>query len=107
MTDATRIAILSAVISMLALVVSTAKMYFTWLRRGHLAMTQPPLVFFGFDSVPRQAAKVLLRTLLYSTSVKGQVVEGMYAKPLRNDAEQVFSFWGHVDERRRTNVMEP
>lgn len=97
MIDATRIAILSAIISMMALVVSATTMYFTWLRRGRLAMTKPTLVFFGFDSVPQQTAKIFLRTLLYSTSVKGKVVESMYAKLLRGDHEQIFSFWGHAE----------
>lgn len=59
-TDAIRIAILSAIISMLALVVSTATVYFTWLRRGQLAMTQPTLVFFGFTSAATGRGVTLL-----------------------------------------------
>ncbi len=100
MTDATLIAVLSAAISLLALVVSTATMYFAWLRHGNLAMTKPALVFFGFDAVPRQTAKIFVRTLLYSTSAKGQIVESMYAKVLYEEVEQNFSFWGHADREQ-------
>lgn len=102
MTDATRIAIFGVVISMLSFVVSAVTMYFTWLRRGRLAMTTPTLVFFGFDEVPTHTAKVFLRTLLYSTSINGKVIEGMYVKLHRGHAEQTFSFWGYSD-----GVMTP
>jgi hypothetical protein len=51
--------------------------------------------FFGFDQVPRQTAKIFLRTLLYSTSAKGKVIEGMYARLLGDGLERTFSFWGH------------
>ncbi len=58
-------------------------------------MTKPTIVFFGFDTVPKPAAKVFLRTLLYSTAARGQVVEGMYAKVRQSNNERVFSFWGY------------
>lgn len=100
MTDAMHVAILSAIIALMSFAVSATTMYFTWLRRGRLAMTKPTLVFFGFDSILRPTAKIFLRTLLYSTSVKGKVVEGMYAKPHRGDVAETFSFWATA---RRTS----
>lgn len=100
MTDAMLVSILSAGIALMSLAVSTTTMYFTWLRRGRLAMTKPTLVFFGFDVVPRPTAKIFLRTLLYSTSVKGKVVEGMYAKLLRGNVVETFSFWGHGETEK-------
>jgi hypothetical protein len=95
MTHAVTIAIASAIISLLSLSVSAGTMYFAWLRRGRLRMTRPALVFFGFDPVPKHTAKIFLRTLLYSTAARGQVIEGMYAKLLREGTEQIFGFWGY------------
>lgn len=62
-------------------------------------MTKPALVFFGFDSEPRKA-KIFLRSLLYSTSIRGKVVASMYAKLSRNDWEQIFSFWGYGETEK-------
>jgi hypothetical protein len=62
-------------------------------------MTPPILVFFGYDAVPKVTPKVFLRTLLYSTSARGQIVEGMHVKLLRNGNQQLFSFWGYGETK--------
>lgn len=95
MTDTAIIAVLSAVISLFSLGVSSAVFYFAWLRRGRLAMTKPTLVFFGYDGVPKLMPKIFLRTLLFSTSPQGKMIEGMYVKLCRADTEQVFGLWGY------------
>jgi hypothetical protein len=95
MTDSTTIAIGSVIISLMSLAASASAVYFTWLRRGHLRMTRPTLVFLGFDTAPKLAAKISLRTLLYSTAPRGQVIESMYARLSRDGTTQTFSFWGH------------
>lgn len=102
MTDATIIAVSGIVISLMSLAVSVSTMYFAWLRRGRLCMTRPSVVFFGFDPVPKWTAKIFLRTLLYSTSVKGQVIESMHAKLSRDGIEESFSFWGHGEAAKIT-----
>lgn len=89
MTDTTILALLGVAISILSLGVSATTMYFTWLRRGRLAMTKPTLVFFGYDAVPKMIPKVFLRTLLYSTSPQGKMVEHMHAKLIRAGAEKL------------------
>ena len=93
--QSTVIALLSVFISVLSLAVSGAALWFTWLRRGRLSMTKPTVIFFGYDPEPRLTPKIFLRTLLYSTSAKGQVVENMYVKLCGTGSEQVFSFWGY------------
>jgi len=65
-------------------------------------MTQPTVIFFGYDREPRVTAKVFLRTLLYSTSARGQVVEAMYVKLCRPGSEQIFSFWGYGETNKLT-----
>lgn len=93
--SADALAALSLVISLASLGLS---LFLTWLlhfRRGTLKMTQPQLVFFGYDHVPKTTAKVFLRCLLYSTSQRGQVIEAMFVRLRRGEAEDVFSFWGY------------
>lgn len=102
MADTTILALLGVVISVFSLGVSATTMYFTWLRRGQLAMTKPTLVFFGYDAVPKIIPKVFLRTLLYSTSPQGKMIEHMYAKLIRDGTEKVFGFWGYGPDKQLT-----
>lgn len=95
MSGVTAISLLSVGISVLALTVSVATMYFTWLKRGHLKMTKPTLVFFGYDPQPKPTPKVFLRTLLYSTAARGKVIESLYAKVHVEGTSQTFGIWGH------------
>ena len=99
MERSTIIALLGVVISIISLSVSAAAFWFTWLRRGRLAMTKPTLIFFGYDAEPRLSPKVFLRTLLYSTSARGQVIEAMYVKLCHAGSEQIFSFWGYGETK--------
>ena len=69
----------SIVISVSALAVSVTTAWLTLVRRGTIRMTQPTLVFFGPDG-GGGSPKVFLRTLLYSTAKRGQIVENMFLK---------------------------
>lgn len=58
-------------------------------------MTQPTVVFFGpdgsrFDS---KKNKIYLRTLLYSTAKRGQVIESLHVSLHRNESKQNFNIW--------------
>jgi hypothetical protein len=59
------------------------------------------VIFFGYDSSPR-LPKIFLRTLLYSTSARGQVVEAMYVKLCQNGSERTFRFWGYGETNKRS-----
>jgi hypothetical protein len=67
---------ISIVISLLALSVSGVTAWLTLFKKGKLLMTQPTSIFFGPDGgvFERTRNKVYLRTLLYSSSRKGQVI---------------------------------
>jgi hypothetical protein len=103
MDRSTIIASASIVISLLSFSVSGVTLWLNWFRRGRLAMTKPTVIFFGFDKEPRVTPKVFLRTLLYSTSARGHVVEAMYVKLHRDRTDQIFSFWGYSE----TNQITP
>lgn len=90
---------ISAFISTLALLISAATAWLTLLRRGTVKMTQPAVIFFGPDgkrnSRDEHLPKIYLRTLLYSTSKRGRVIESMHATLSRNESRQTFNIWVH------------
>jgi hypothetical protein len=66
-------------------------------------MTQPTVIFFGPDT-PRSrdtigSPKVYLRTLLFSTSKRGRVIESMHVALSRNETHQNFNIWVYGDEQ--------
>lgn len=92
--------LVSILISLVSLIISLGTFWLAFVARGRLRMTKPTLVFFGFDRGPEPTPKVFLRTLLYSTSSRGQVVEGMYAKVRIDKDERIFSFWGYGETEK-------
>ena len=67
-------------------------------------MTQPTVIFFGPD-VPRSQRdtplpKVYLRTLLFSTSKRGRVIESMHVALSRNEMHQNFNIWVYGEREK-------
>lgn len=88
------------VISAFALWVSVVTAWLTLLRRGRVRMMQPTLIYFGPDGGPRAgsdppAMKVFLRTLLYSTGKRGQIVENMFVRLQRGESRQNLNVWAY------------
>ena len=94
-SESSALALAGVVFSFLSLGVSGTTAYYTWLRRGRLAMTRPTLVSLGYEPGNRPTAKICLRTLLYSTAPQGKMIERMFVKLVRAGGEQVFASWGH------------
>jgi len=93
----------SITISGLALAISGVNAWLTLWRRGAVKMTQPTVIFFGPDT-PRNRSepllpKVYLRTLLFSTSKRGRVIESMHVALSRNETHQNFNIWVYGDEK--------
>jgi hypothetical protein len=93
----------SVTISVLALAVSSVTAWLTLFRRGTVKMTQPTVIFLGPDT-PRAREdtplpKVFLRTLLFSTSKRGRVIESMHVALSRNETHQNFNIWVYGDEK--------
>lgn len=92
----------SITISILALAVSSATAWLTLFRRGTIRMTQPTVIYFGPDA-PRAGSssppsKIYLRSLLFSTSKRGRVIECLYVALSRNETRQNFNVWVYGDE---------
>ena len=94
----------SLAISTLSLAVSAVTAWLTLFRRGTVKMTQPTVIFFGPD-VPRSQRdtplpKVYLRTLLFSTSKRGRVIESMHVALSRNEMHQNFNIWVYGEREK-------
>lgn len=66
-------------------------------------MTQPTIIFFGPDGSTGKGVagppKVYLRTLLFSTSKRGRVIQSMHVSLRRNETLQNFNIWFHGDDK--------
>lgn len=90
-------------VSVLSLSVSGVTAWLTLFRRGIVRMTQPTVIFFGPDS-PRPGdkhpiPKIYLRTLLFSTSKRGRVIESMHVSMERSETRQNFNIWVHGNDK--------
>jgi hypothetical protein len=94
-------AVVASLISFLALIVSATTAWLTLFRKGALRMTRPAVIYFGPDGPPSQGSglKVYLRTLLYSTSKRAHILEGMYVTLRRAESVQTFNVWVYGDGR--------
>jgi hypothetical protein len=87
---------ISVALSVLAVGLSGLTLYLTYFRRGKVRMTQPTAIFFGPDE--NGSPKVFLRTLLYSTAKRGQILEHMYVTLRRGETRQTFNIWVYGDK---------
>ncbi len=87
-------------ISCLALVVSLGTVWLTFFRRGMVHMTKPAFIAFCYDLVgDKPKAKIFIRSLLYATGKRGQIVENMFIIVHCGETRQIFNVWGHGDEK--------
>jgi hypothetical protein len=92
---------LSLSISLLALLISGVTLYYSRLKTGKVKMTKPTTIFFGPDGIHMENIKenkIFIRTLLYSTSDKGQYIQNMYARLQRGESIQNFNVWVYGDK---------
>lgn len=90
--DKNLIPMVSIIIAALAFVVSALTAWLSFFHRGTIKMTQPTIFFFGPDGASGPP-KIFLRTLLYSTSKKGRILENMFVKLKRGESMQNFNIW--------------
>lgn len=94
------ISALSLSISIIALVISAVTFYYSRLKTGIVKMTKPTTIFFGSDGKNMEHfehKKVFIRTLLYSTSDKGQYIQNMYIRLTQGESVQNFNVWVYGD----------
>jgi len=62
-------------------------------------MTRPTMIFFGPDGAGKKHNKVYIRTLLYSTSDRGQYIQNMFIRLQRGESIQNFNVWVYGDNQ--------
>lgn len=95
------LSISALLISALALALSIVTAWLTLFRAGTVEMTRPTQIFFGYDKA-RDASqkawpKIFMRTLLFSTSKRGQIIENIYVRLVTEDIRQSFTVWVYGD----------
>lgn len=88
---------LSIIISSIALVISALTFWLTRIRKGIVKMTRPTIIYFGPDGGGERHCKIFVRTLLYSTSDRGQYIQNMYIRLQRGETIQNFNVWVYDD----------
>ncbi|WP_017495053.1 hypothetical protein [Flavobacterium sp. WG21] len=89
---------ISIVISLLSLTVSGLTFWLTRMKKGTVKMTRPTVIYFGPDGKDQKHNKVFIRTLLYSTSERGQYVQNMFISLQRGESVQNFNVWVYDDK---------
>lgn len=86
--------------SVLAIAISLFTLWYSVIRRGCVRSTHPSFVAFLYDFVGKDVpqAKIFLRSLLYSTGKRGQVVESLFLRVSESTRCAEFSFWGYGDK---------
>ena len=94
--------IVSIVISVCSLLVSALVAYLTLFRKGSVKVTQPTTIYFGADAGNRDTKsagpKVYLRTLLYSTAKRGNVISSLHVRLTRGETIQTFNIWVYGED---------
>lgn len=73
-------------------VISMVALYLTYFHKGSLKLTRPTALFFTRDGIEGQF-KIVITALLYSTAKRGQVVESMFIKLIRDGSTTTFGEW--------------
>ncbi|HZM80453.1 MAG TPA: hypothetical protein VFC19_32355 [Candidatus Limnocylindrales bacterium] len=94
--------VVTLAISIGSLLISISTAWLTLLRRGRLRATQPTLFYIGPDGASgdeheRRGSKVFIRTMLYSTGIRGRMIENMYVVVRCGNLHSVFSIWIYRD----------
>jgi hypothetical protein len=90
--------IMSLIISLIALGISGLTFWLTRMHKGKLKMTKPSVIcFLGKNN--GDAPKVMIRTLLYATSERGQYIQNMFVKLSNENTLKNFEVWAYIDSQ--------
>lgn len=94
---------IATTISIFALGISALTAWLTLFRRDTVRMTQPTVIFLGPDALrfpdAESSPKIYIRTLLFSSSKRGRIIESMHVNMARNETRQNFNIWVHGDDK--------
>jgi hypothetical protein len=91
--------LLTIILSAGSFALSLYTLWLTQLHRGQVKMTRPTLIFIAREQNDGRY-KIFMRTHLFSTSPRGQVVENMYVRLHNSGGSHIFDFWGYGETDR-------
>lgn len=84
---------ISLIISLTALTISVLTFWLTRVQKGTVKMTRPTSIFLGPDGAGGRINKVVVLTMLYSTSDRGRYIQNMFVRLQRGESVQNFNVW--------------
>jgi hypothetical protein len=90
---------IAVLLSLASFAVSLYALWVTQLRRGHLQMTQPTLIFMGREGADLHP-KIFLRTLLFCTADRGCIIECMHLKVRNEFGTYSFDVWAYGETNK-------
>lgn len=97
------IAAWALVVSLCSFGVAATVAYLTLIRKGQVRATQPTTIYFGEDAgrldTKGKGPKVFLRTLIFSTSKRGNVISSLHVRVTRGESIQTFNVWVYGDDK--------
>ncbi len=92
----------SLIISIFAILVSGVTAWLTFFHRGNLLMTRPSVVYIGPEK-EGGGNKFFFRSLMYSTSKRGMVIESLHVRIKCDDYKKDLKIWvyGNRDKLMR------
>jgi hypothetical protein len=91
------------IISSIALLISAFNLWFTVLRRGKICMVHPPLITFTRDGAGGHP-KVVLRSLLFTTGNRGNLVESMHVILSKDGKRWEYPIWNCAENTPNSAV---
>lgn len=92
---------MSLIISITSLIISLLTFWLTRIKKGEIKMTRPSMIcLLGQNG--GDGPKIFIRTLLYSTSERGQYIQNIFIRLHHVEEIQTFSFWSHGEKNSLT-----
>jgi len=87
---------ISIIVSLIALAISALSFWLANIKKGNVKMTRPTIICF-LGQNKGDEPKIFIRTLLYSTSDKGQYIQNMFIRLQQGRKVQDFNIWAYGD----------
>ena len=94
------LSIIAIFLSTIGVLISSITFWILYLHKGTVEITRPRLISLGYERHNDcRTPKVFIRSLLYSTSHKGTVIENMRVKVADRNNSEDFGLWAYGVEK--------
>ena len=90
------LSIIAIFVSMIGVLISSITFWILYLHKGTIKITKPRLIALGYERHENhRTPKVVIRSLLFSTSNKGIVIDNIRVKVTNHNNSKDFSLWAY------------